>query len=362
METDGRQAGGGTIERGGRKERQGLPWQTLPWQYLPWLFLLLGAEGFSALLLWIADAQAFRALAAVMTLAAVLLWAAVCGVLVFRERRRERAFLSFLDTPDEYHEEQLLKAAGSGQRKMVRLLGAALRERQSEYQRLQARLEEYEEYVESWAHETKMPLTLLTLLLDNRREELPEAAGRRLDYIRNRMQESIDQMLFYARVKGARKDYLFEHLEIVSCIEEVLEDYQPLLEERHFQVAVPDEGGLVYTDRRGLRFLLCQLVSNAVKYSGENPELCFDYACGDAVCVLCVRDNGMGVRSCDLPYIFEKGFTGGAGEDGKKATGMGLYLAKEIAGDLNATLEAASSWGEGFEMRIVFPAVEAAGE
>ena len=70
-----------------------------------------------------------------------------------------------------------------------------------------------------------------------------------------------------------------------------------------------------------------------------------------------VRDNGRGVRSCDLPYIFEKGFTGHSGEGRKEATGMGLYLAWEIAEDLGLQLEAGSQWGKGFEMRIVFPVV-----
>ena len=37
---------------------------------------------------------------------------------------------------------------------------------------------------------------------------------------------------------------------------------------------------------------------------------------------------------------------------------MGLYLAGEIAGDLGLIMEADSRLGEGFEMRIVFPAVE----
>ena len=64
--------------------------------------------------------------------------------------------------------------------------------------------------------------------------------------------------------------------------------------------------------------------------------------------------------SCDLPYIFEKGFTGNSGENRKHATGMGLYLAQGIAKDLNLSLEAdAGADGEsGFSMRIFFPAVD----
>ena len=70
-----------------------------------------------------------------------------------------------------------------------------------------------------WAHEVKTPLALLTLLLDNRRDTLPEAVGFKLDYVRNRMQAFIDQMLYYARLRGARRDYRFERLPLRSCID-----------------------------------------------------------------------------------------------------------------------------------------------
>lgn len=63
-------------------------------------------------------------------------------------------------------------------------------------------------------------------------------------------------------------------------------------------------------------------------------------------------------RACDLPYVFEKGFTGDSGHEKNKATGMGLYLAREVAKDLGLTLTAASDWGAGFEIRVTFPVVE----
>ena len=42
--------------------------------------------------------------------------------------------------------------------------------------------------------------------------------------------------------------------------------------------------------------------------------------------VLSVEDNGIGVKKYDLPYIFQKGFTGDSTDSRKKATGRGLYL------------------------------------
>lgn len=327
-------------------------------QYIPWLLLLLGIDLFAALLLWLADVQAFYALLVVIVLVTVLLFTLVCGVLIHWERKKEQAFLTFLYNPDEYHEELLLETVSVAQREYIRELGKTLRDKQLAYTELQTQLSDYEEYVESWAHETKTPLSLLTLLLDNRRDELSPVVSFKLDYIRNRMQESVDQMLFYARVKSTRKDYLFEHIYIQMCIEDVLDDYRPLLDEKQFQIQFCLSDDTVYTDRRGLYFLLGQIISNSIKYYGEGPELCFSSFQRDGCYVLSIKDNGVGVRSCDLPYIFEKGFTGDSGENRKKATGMGLYLAKEIAEGLNIILSANSEWGNGFEMQIAFPVVD----
>ena len=326
-------------------------------QYIPWFCLCLGIDGFAVLLLWIADVKALQAMAATIVLATALMLAAICAVVLFLEQGRANAFWDFLDTPDEYHEKFLQKQLSVSQAEEIHGLALVLREKQDALSALQTRLEEYEEYVETWAHETKMPLSLLALLLDNRREELPEQVGFKLDYIQSRLQESIDQMLFYARIKGMRKDYLFEHISVDSVIQEVLEDYRPLLEEKGFRTVLPETDIPVYTDRRSFRFLLQQVVSNAVKYSAEQPVLHFAVIPGERTCVLSVRDNGTGVKSCDLPFLFEKGFTGDCGENRKKATGMGLYLASEIGKDLKLALEADSQLGEGFEMRIVFPVV-----
>ena len=299
-------------------------------RYMPWLLLLFGVDAFFTVLLWIADLDAFYAMSALLLLAVLLMFSAICFVLVRLEEKREQVFFDFLANPDEYHEERLLGVLVPAQGEAVRLLGRCLRDKQNAYIGLLEQMNDYEEYVESWAHEAKTPLSLLTLLLDNRREELSETVSCKLDYI---------------------------HISVRGCVEEVLEDYKPLLEEKQFQIQADMTEQTVCSDRRGLRFLLRQVISNSIKYCGKEPELIFRFFKENDCHVLSIRDNGMGVRSCDLPYIFEKGFTGDSGEGRKKATGMGLYLAKEMAKELNLSLDANSEWGKGFEVRIVFPVV-----
>ena len=107
-------------------------------------------------------------------------------------------------------------------------------------------------------------------------------------------------------------------------------------------------------DKRGLKFMLGQFVSNSIKYSGDEPELIFEFEEN----TLKIRDNGIGIKQSDLPYIFEKGFTGNTGDYRGKATGMGLYIAKKIAENMNLEINATSPSEGGFEISVVFPVVE----
>ena len=62
---------------------------------------------------------------------------------------------------------------------------------------------------------------------------------------------------------------------------------------------------------------------------------------------LLIQDDGVGIAEEDLPRIFERGFTGYNGRMDKRATGIGLYLCKEICGKLGHTIQVASELGRG---------------
>lgn len=325
--------------------------------YAPWLTLLALVDGFAVLMVWLAAPESFRAITALVLLASGVLGVGLCSVLLWRERQRHRAFRAFLSHPDTEHEKNLCRWVTGAEKEQIRLLGDLLRRKADEYALLESTMEEYQSYVEAWAHEAKTPLSLLTFLLDNRRQELPDAFAYKLDYVQTRLQESMDQMLFYARLKSGKKDYLLEWVNVADAVQEVVEDYMPLLTEKRFRVECTMENARVFTDRRGLRFVLGQLVSNGIKYSKDQPCLSFHFTDGDREQVLTVTDNGIGVCECDVPFLFERGFTGDSGTCRGKATGMGLYLAAEVAKDLNFTMEPQTQWGRGFRMVIRFPKV-----
>ena len=329
-------------------------WRTIE-RNCPWLLLLLGVDCFCAIILWISDIQVFQILIGLVVLTSIFLFSAVLFVLNKRETTRRELFRDFLSDPTICNEERLLSAISREEGESVRLLAQVLREHKTANSRMADELRDYEEYVEGWAHEAKTPLSLLTMLLDNRNDEMLPSLQAKLDYVRSQLQENVTQMLYYARLKSSTKDYRFEDVNLNDCLGEVLKDYAPLLEEKQFVIFNKLQAETVYTDRRGLQFMMGQIVSNAIKYSSDSPMLTIDITYSETSDVLSVEDNGIGVKQYDLPYIFQKGFTGDSTDSRKKATGMGLYLTKKMADDLNLRLEAASQWGKGFKIVIFFP-------
>ena len=330
-------------------------------RYYPWLLLLLGVDCFCAIILWISDIQAFQTLSGLVVLTSLLLFSAILFVLNKRETTRRELFRDFLSDPTICNEERLLSAISREEGESIRLLASVLQEHKTESNSMADALQDYEEYVEGWAHEAKTPLSLLTMLLDNRSDEISPPLQTKLDYVRSQLQEDVTQMLYYARLKSSTKDYQFKDINLNDCLGEVLEDYAPLLEEKQFVIINKLQSETVYTDRRGLQFMLGQIVSNAIKYSSDSPMLTISMIHSEIADVLSVEDNGIGVKKYDLPYIFQKGFTGDSTDSRKKATGIGLYLVKKMADDLNLCLEAASPWEKGFKIVIFFPKLRSNG-
>ena len=324
--------------------------------HLLFLIYVLGADVFFAFLLWVVDSRSFQKISLLLFLFSVLSFLLLCVILSVREDRIERALSEYIREPDETHLDLLLSQLRGGEKSRVDTLCRIISEKENARAVLFTKNEDYEEYVEAWAHEAKTPIALLTLILDNQREELSPELIYKIEYIRARLSGSVDQMLQYSRIKGGRKDYLLEALPLREVLEEVVEEYRPLLSEKNFTVVNEVEDETIYADKRALTYMLGQIVSNAIKYSSDDPRLCFRM---EGERRLSIEDNGIGVKKSDLPFIFERGFTGNTGQTRKKATGMGLYLVEKIAEDMHFQLNVASEIGKGFQIVVQYPDVGA---
>lgn len=332
---------------------------TIIQKHIIWLFALVFLNLLMGFVLWIEDAEAFSRIVLFYTASSFLLYIVVLVHMIRRAKKREQAFLSYFATPDETRKRNLECAVDADERVLIKQLTGLIEDTEQRISRQQAQLHDYEEYVATWAHEIKTPVSLLTLMLDNRRDELPPEVWKRLRYIRNQIGQDVDQMLYYAKLTGDVKDYYMEPFALSEMVEDVLYQLKPDLEEQKTQVVTSNLDTCVFTDERGLSFILGQLMNNAIKYTDADGtgEIWLFVTETATEIQLHVRDNGVGVKPYDLPFLFQKGFTGESGNLRKKATGMGLYFVHEIAKDLHIRVEVNAQYVDGFEIVLGFPVV-----
>ncbi len=210
------------------------------------------------------------------------------------------------------------------------------------------RIESYKNYLEMWIHEIKIPLSNVLLHIHNQKRE-PDALL--LDQIK-RLEDYMDQILYYSRGEYAEVDYFIKECSLKSVINHViLRNKDSLLyHDVHIHIHLDDES--VLSDSKWLEFILNQIIINSVKYQAKN--ITFSSQVQDDITTLFVRDDGIGILKSDLPLVFEKSFTGKNGRHNTKSTGMGLYICHNLCKKLGHSIEISSEVGKYTEVSITF--------
>lgn len=262
-------------------------------------------------------------------------------LLALAENMDERYLLSeVMERPERADDRvyyRLLKLAGKSMLEQVAAVG---RERA-----------EYREYVERWVHEMKTPITAIRLLGENNRSQMTKELLAELEKI----SRYTEQALYYARSEHTEKDYFVRELSLSDVIHQAIAENKYLLLQNGVRIGLEETDDIVCSDEKWLRFILNQLIVNAVKYRTAQPALRFYTERVEGETVLCVEDNGVGIDAGDLPRIFEPGFTGINGREvSPGATGMGLYLCRRLCDRLGIGICAGSD-GSGTTVRLSFP-------
>ena len=283
------------------------------------------------------------------SLSAVLLiliaWIVIVSVgLGFTYWKRKRQMQRLLDMTGQLSERYLIsevmelpeRAEDQVYYRILKMAGKSMLEQISEVKR--ERLE-YREYIEQWIHEIKTPITAMKLLCENHRTDWTKELLLELE----KTTRFTEQALYYARSEHTEKDYSVREMALSNVVHQAIADNKYLLLQNGIHLEVEEMQDTVYSDEKWVRFILNQLIPNAVKYRSDQPILHFSDSTQQDQLVLVVEDNGIGIPSADLPRIFEKGFTGQNGRTVQQSTGIGLYLCKRLCEKLGIGLIADSS-------------------
>lgn len=222
------------------------------------------------------------------------------------------------------------------------------------------------DYYSMWVHQIKTPISAMKLLLEVEREELGQLIcdDEQSQYLLSdnmdsfedelfRIEEYVSMALQYQRVSSTENDFVLEKVSVDGVIRDTIKKYAKIMIRRHIGMNYSGTVQEVYTDGKWLAFILEQLLSNAIKYTPQG-FVKIETAKKANLFFITIKDTGIGIKAEDLPRVFEKGYTGYNGHADKKATGIGLYLCRQMADKLGHTIRIESEIGKGTKVWIGF--------
>ena len=203
-------------------------------------------------------------------------------------------------------------------------------------------------YFLMWLHQIKTPMTVSKLLLEKPDDNTNTKLKMQLMYI----EQYINMAMNYLKMIDHSTDMDITEVNLDDIIKNLLKKYSLLFIHNHISLEYQSNLTYVISDSQWLTILIEQILSNALKYT-ENGKIAIQYL--EEKHALEIRDTGIGIRSEDIPKIFDRGYSGFNGRMNEKSSGLGLYLARKISERLNIQIEVESKLSKGSIFRLVFP-------
>ena len=207
-----------------------------------------------------------------------------------------------------------------------------------------ANFQETVEYYTIWVHQIKTPITSMRLALEQ--EDTP--LSRKLTSDLFQIEQYVEMVLAFLRLGSESGDYLFKEQPLDDIIKSAIAKFASEFIDRKIHLDYSPTNVTVITDEKWLSLCIEQILSNALKYTRTGSIKIYL----EPEKTLCIADTGIGIAPADLPRVFEKGYTGYNGRTDKRASGIGLYLCRQILDRLSAEINITSQLDKGTTVRI----------
>ena len=203
---------------------------------------------------------------------------------------------------------------------------------------------ENKELISNISHDLKTPITAVKGYVEGIMDGVADTKAKMDRYVRtiynktNEMDHLINELTFYSKIDTNRIPYTFSKLNVDDYFSDCAEEIGLELETRGielFYANYVDKNVLVIADGEQIRRVIHNLIGNAIKYMDKSKGIIQIRVkdVGDFIQVE-VEDNGKGIASKDLAYIFDRFYrTDVSRNSSKGGSGIGLSIVKKILED-----------------------------
>lgn len=165
-----------------------------------------------------------------------------------------------------------------------------------------------------------------------------------------RMNGLVNDLLDMTRLQSGAVQLDIQSHDIIQIIRGVVTKLEPIIKEKDINIMYhfSCDSCHVATDRASIERVLINLIQNAVKFTSNGGKIVLSVKRNDNNVLVSVADNGIGIASEELPFVFERFYKAdkSRGLD-KKGTGLGLAITKSIIEAHGQTIKVVSKINEG---------------
>jgi len=221
-------------------------------------------------------------------------------------------------------------------------------------------------FVSDASHELRTPIAVIqgyANLLDRWGKNDPETMQEAIDAIKSEsenMKDLIEQLLFLARGDNETLQLYPEVFDCGELVEEILHETQ-IIDASHRFRKKGSTKGLIKADRQLMKQAIRILIDNSIKYTPQEGEIIVSVNAENkenGFVRISVQDNGIGINSDNLPYIFDRFYRSDESRARKTGgSGLGLAIMKWIIDRHAGTIEVISRENIGTRTTIVMPEI-----
>ncbi|MFO7881316.1 MAG: transporter substrate-binding domain-containing protein [Kosmotogaceae bacterium] len=252
--------------------------------------------------------------------------------------------------------------------KIVRERTAELRMKNEELGKSNLRLKEIDRlksvFLANMSHELRTPLNSIIgftgIILHGISGEIKPEQKKQLTMVKNsanHLLELINDVLDVSKIEAGRVDFSQENINLIDVVKEVLETASYMADKKglKFEKEIHDDIN-IYSDRRRIKQILMNLVSNAIKFTDQGMVKITAMQTHDDSVEIAVIDTGIGIKKEDIKMLF-KPFQQIDMSRTKKheGTGLGLHLSKKLANLLGGDISIESEHGKGSKFILRLP-------
>jgi two-component system, cell cycle sensor histidine kinase DivJ len=221
-------------------------------------------------------------------------------------------------------------------------------------------------FLANMSHELRTPLNAIIGFSEVMTHEMfgPVGSPRYLEYSRlihesgSHLLELINGILDMSKIEAGKFELYEEVFDLAEVAEAALRFVRQPAERAGvaLKLAVAPEAKTIFADKRAIKQIVVNLLSNGVKFTPRGGEVCLSAGAAAGEIEIAVADTGVGISQKDLERL-GKPFEQVEGEHvrSKEGTGLGLSLVKALAAMHGGEAALSSTLGEGTVVRVRLP-------